>query len=68
MWLVKEAFGWVVIALFLTGVISLAFSYRVRRGRRENMLASSLRRGCVVGILTVALGLPIAVLVAWLAS
>jgi hypothetical protein len=68
MWLVKEAFGWVVITLFLTGVISLAFNYRVRRGRRENMLASSLRRGCVVGILTVALGLPIAVLVAWLAS
>jgi hypothetical protein len=68
MWLIKEAFGWVLIALFMTGVISLAFSYRVRRGRRENMLASTLRRGCVVGILTVALGLPIAVLAAWLTS
>jgi hypothetical protein len=68
MWLIKEAFGWVVIVLFLTGVISLAFSYRIRRGRRENMLASSLRRGCVVGHPYRRLGTAIAVLVAWLAS
>ena len=68
MWLIKEAFGWIVVALFLVGMISLGFSYRVRHGRRENMLASSLRRGCITGIFIVALGLPIAVLLAWLTS
>ena len=68
MWLIHETFGWIFIALVLVGFISLGFSYRVRHGRRENMLASSLRHGCIVGILTVALGLPIALLVVWLTS
>ena len=68
MGLIKEALNWIILALVLAGIITLGFSYRVRRGRRENMLASSLRRGCIVGAVTVAFGLPIAMLVAWLTS
>jgi hypothetical protein len=68
MGLIKEALNWIILALFLAGMITLGFSYRVRRGRRHNMLASSLRRGCIIGTVIVALGFPIMVLVAWLTS
>lgn len=62
------AFGWIFLAALVVALISTAMSYRVLHGRRENMLVLSLKRGCIGGVLALAIIVPIALLVAWLES
>jgi|KBSSwiStaDraftv2_1062776.scaffolds.fasta_scaffold6126257_1 hypothetical protein len=68
MWLAKEAFGWIILAGLAAGLLSTAMSYRVLRGRRQNLMVHSLKRGLIGGALVSALLLSILLLAAWLRS
>ena len=64
--LIEQALGWAVLGALAVGIWTAARSYRVSHGRRENVLVSGLKRGCIHGVVVAAMLIPICLLAGWL--